>query len=188
MKEEVSEVRGYITSIEPIVRKGLLSYRARIISLGDESWKIYLRDIPKDFKLGLFVKVKTILSKQTDEEKLIADELKILEDVQRLKIEECTIEEVSRDKIPVVTGLRSGRFFSLPITDEDVLNKIPRILPAKVIALFMETPRGIKLASIVSEKEYKILMRMEELLTSIEENEKRLEELCREQLKLLEYC
>ncbi|MEN2975154.1 MAG: hypothetical protein ABDH32_06220 [Candidatus Caldarchaeales archaeon] len=184
MSREASELYGYITSIEPVVKRGLLFYRARITSLGDESWEVYLRGFSRDFKLGCFAKIKPILSRQRDEEKLIVDEIEILEEVERLKPEEVTIEEVSRDNVTVITGWRNRRFFSLPIKDKEVLEKIPRELPAKVITLFIETSRGIKLASIISEKEYKIMLRAEELLSLIEEGEKRSEKFCEEQLEL----
>ncbi|MCS7125491.1 MAG: hypothetical protein NZ929_01055 [Aigarchaeota archaeon] len=186
MSREVYDIRGYVTSVEPVVKRGLLSYRVRIISLGEEVWNVYLREISKDFRLGSFVKVKLISSRQREEEKLVADEVEILEDVHHLKIEESLIEEVSREGIPVVTGWKSGRFFSSPILDEELIKKIPKELPAKVITIFIETSKGVKLASIISEKEYKILLRTEELLKSIEENEKRSEKYCKEQLELLE--
>lgn len=182
MNVESMEIYGYIVSFEPVLRRQIINYRVRVISPSVKSWIIYLREIPRNFKLGVFAKIRVIVSKQTGEERLIAEELEVMMNQQSYDFVESVIEEVSRGEVTIVAGRRNGGFFSLPVTDEEVLNKLPTVFPVKVMCLFIETGKGVNLASILSEKEYRIVSRTIELINKIEEYEERLDKQCREQL------
>ena len=182
MDEESSEVYGYIVSFEPVLKKNIINYRVRVISQGVRSWIIYIREMPRRFKLGVFARIKVVVSRQTGEEKLVAEEVEILENPKPYEFVESIIEEISRGVVNVVSGWRMDRYFSLPVTDEEVLNKLTGGFPFKAMCLFIETGRGLSLASIMSSKEYRVVSRMLELLKMIEEYEEESDRYSREEL------
>jgi len=182
MDEESSEVCGYIVSFEPVLKKNIMNYRIRVISPGVRSRIIYIREVPRRFKLGVFARIKVVVSRQTGEEKLVAEEVEILENPKPYEFVESIIEEISRGVVNVVSGWRMDRYFSLPVTDEEVLNKLTGGFPFKAMCLFIETGRGLSLASIMSSKEYRVVSRMLELLKMIEEYEEESDRYSREEL------
>jgi len=185
MDEKSSEIYGYIVSFEPVLKKNIVSYRVRVVSPDVKSWIIYMREIPRRFKLGVFARIKTIVSKQTEEEKYIADEVEIFEDQKTYEFVESIIEEISRGTVTIVSGWRMDRFFSLPVTDEEILRKLTGEFPLRVMCLFIEMGRGLNLASIMPIKEYKVFSRMLELLRMIEEYEEESDRLSQEGLSNL---
>lgn len=187
MNDESIEIYGYIASFEPVVRKHIISYRVRVVSPGAKSRTVFMRDIPKKFKPGVFARIKVLVSRQTGEEKLIAEDVEILENPKPCEFVESIIEEISRGVVTIVSGWRNNSFFSLPVTDEEVLEKFTVELPVKAMCLFIETTRGIGLASIMLSKEWKIVSRTLELLEMIEEYEEETDRKCREELGKVMY-
>lgn len=185
MNASSSEVYGYIVSFEPVLRRNIVSYRVRVLSPGVKSWIVYLREIPKNFRLGVFAKIKVIVSKQAGEERLIAEELEVMVSHRPYPFVESIIEEVSKGAVTIVAGRRNDGFFSLPVTDEEILNRLPNEFPVRAMCLIIETGKGLNLASILSEKEYKVILRTIELLDEIDEYEERSNRQCREQLSTI---
>jgi hypothetical protein len=182
MDEESFEVYGYIVSFEPVLKKNIINYRVKVISPGVRSWIIYIREVPRKFKLGVFARIKVVVSRQTREEKLVAEEVEILENPKPYEFVEVIIEEMSRGVVNVVSGWRMDRYFSLPVTDEEVVSKLTGGFPLKAMCLFIETGRGLSLASIMSSKEYRVVSRMLELIKMIEEYEEEIDGTSREEL------
>jgi hypothetical protein len=182
MDKESYEVYGYIVSFEPVLKKNIINYRVRVISPGVRSWVIYMREVPRRFKLGVFARVKVVVSRQTGEEKLVAEEVEIFENTKPYEFVESIIEEISRGVVNVVSGWRMDRYFSLPVTDEEVLKRLIGGFPLKAMCLFVETGRGLSLASIMSSKEYWVVSRMLELLKMIEEYEEESDRYSQEEL------
>jgi len=177
-----SEIYGYIASLEPVVRKHIVTYRVRVVSPGAGSWIIFMRNIPRKFKLGVFAKIKIVESKQMGEEKLIAEDVEFLENPKPCEFVESIIEEVSRGPVTIVSGWRDNNFFSLPVSDDEVLKRFSVELPVKVMCLFIESKRGLSLVSIMSSKEWRIVKRTLELIEMIEEYEEESDKKCREEL------
>lgn len=169
--EEV-EVIGYVSTLEPKVGKKTVIYRVKLTTLAAKTETMYLREIPAWLRLGIPVKVRATLSKQTG--RYIIEEINIARGLPWFSPEESEIEEVSGEKKTIIVGKRRGRFFSLPISDQEIVSKLPRKLPTKAICLFLETSEGTRLASIIPEKEYKIIERAGELMRSMERDERRI--------------
>lgn len=185
--EESSEMYGYVASLEPVVGKHTVSYRIRIVSPGSRSWTIFMRNIPRKFKLGVFAKIRVLVSRQTKEEKLIAEDIEVLENPKPCEFVESIIEEVSKGPVTIISGWRENNFFSLPVEDIEVLKKLTGELPVKAMCLFIESKRGLSLASIMSSKEWRIIKRTLELVEMIEEYEEESDKKLREELSEVIY-
>ncbi|MEM3140614.1 MAG: hypothetical protein QXH15_04050 [Nitrososphaerota archaeon] len=161
-------ISGYVVSVEPVTIRGLLNYRVRIVTPGIQSKIVYMREFPEGLEIGVYVDLKIVLSKQTGEEKLIVDDIMFQKNVPKIIPVETVIEEVSRGVTTTISCWRSGRYLSIPVEDEEILKKIPENLPAKMVCLFMDTVKGLRLISVFTEKEYRVLNRIKELAWSID--------------------
>lgn len=173
-------VSGYVVSVEPITFRGLLNYKVKVITPGLQSKIVYMREFPEGLEIGVYVDLKVVLSRQTGEKKLIVDDIMFQKNIPKIIPVETVVEEVSRGITTTVSCWRSGRYLSIPIDDEEILKKIPENLPAKMVCIFMDTVKGLRLISVFTEKEYKILNRIRELAWSIdkqiEEDEKNVDD------------
>ncbi len=166
--EELVELRGYLVSITPRTRRGLVEYRLRVVTFGGEPWVIYLREPRVPLRPGIPISVKAFLSRQLEKPRWIADELRIIREAGILKPRPAVIEEVVRGVYPIVSGRQDDRFFSVPV-EEDVLSSIPKELPQRLYCLFLETGSEVKLVGAFHEKEYALFDRILRLVSSIDQ-------------------
>ena len=164
--EELIELRGYLVSITPRTRRGLVEYRLRIVTFGGEPWIIYVREPSIPLRPGIPISVKAFLSRQLEKPRWIADELRIIREAKVLEPRPAVIEEVVQGVYPIVSGRQGDRLFSVPV-EEDVLSSIPRDLPQRLYCLFLETGSEVKLVGAFREKEYMLFNRILRLISSI---------------------
>ena len=167
--KKLIEVIGYVTKIEPRTKRGLMEYRVRIMTLGGEDYVVYIREPPTWIEYGIPVHLKAEMSRQTEERRYIVEEIEIARSLPWFSLEETEIEEILGEKIQVVSGKRRGRYFSLPLETHNLSQDIIKETPGKFYCLFLESIRGTILATIIGEREYKILEKTKKFIRLIED-------------------
>ena len=85
MREDFTEFTGYLVSITPRTRRGLVEYKLKLMSPGGESIIIYTSKPPLFLRPGLYVKVRAILSRQLETPRWVVDEMKIVRGARGLE-------------------------------------------------------------------------------------------------------
>jgi len=175
-REEELEVTGYITSITPRTRRGLLEYRLKVITLGGEPKTIYMREPAIPLRPGLPVKIKAILSKQLEKPRWIAESVDISGGLKVIEPSLTSIDKVTKGRCLIVSGKREGKMFSIPVQEEEIASKIPEDLPQDLYCIFVEHGYEIRLAEILRKKEYEVFAKTLRFLADLNrersENEK----------------
>ena len=184
MKElEELEFSGYLASIQPKIRRGLIEYKLKVISTGGEERIFYLRKPPTWLKHGLMIAVKALRSKQTREERWIIDELRIIKGKAELKFIPTMIEDITSGRFTIVYGRKGEKMFSLPIKDQELISKLLGKLPRKMYCMFMELESELRLVEVIDEREYEVIMKVSKFLKEMNEKEAQNRRILRDFLK-----
>lgn len=190
-EEELIEFIGYLISITPRTRRGLVEYRLKIMNLAGRCVSAYLHEPKIPLKPGLRVKVKAFLSRQLDSPRWVIEKIESIEGERSLEPEPAIIEEVVRGAYPMVSGRRDDKAFSMP-AEEEVLSKIPSNLPQRLYCIFAEGGSQLKIVEAFGEKEYEVFKKTLSMLLEIDRGSIESERIVRkyhkevEQLKLPE--
>ncbi len=175
-KEEEIEFSGYIISVTPRTRRGLLEYRLKIMTPGGESRIAYLREPSIPLKPGIPVKIKAILSRQSEPPRWIIDSIEILRNLKAVEPVPTRVEKITRGAYTIVSGKKEGKMFSIPLQEDELLSKIPKELPQEMYCIFIEHGYQTKLAEVLKKKEYEIFAKTLRFISEIDkenaENEK----------------
>jgi len=182
MREDFTEFTGYLVSITPRTRRGLVEYKLKLMSPGGESITIYTSKPPLFLRPGLYVKVRAILSRQLETPRWVVDEMKIVRGARGLEPVPAVIEEVTRGVYPIVSGRKENEMFSVP-AEEEVLAKIPADLPQRFYCLFAERGVELKLVEVLKEEEYQLFRKTLSMLSEIDEDSRRSEMIVKEYFK-----
>lgn len=167
MSGEEMEVTGYLVSIRPRIRMGLIEYELRIMSSGGEPLTVYTLNPPSFLSPAIQVWAKIILSRQRGVPRWIIAEMRLINEPGTIEVAQAVIEEVSRGIYPIVSGRMYGRAFSVPV-DEELLSKIPSQLPCTVYCVFVKKGSELRLVEVLGEKEYRLFKKTLELVSEIE--------------------
>ncbi len=182
MKEELTEFTGYLISITPRTRRGLIEYRLKIMSPGGEYMTVYTPKPPTFLKPGLYVRVRAILSRQLKSPRWVVESIEVVRRARGLEPVPAVIEEVVRGVYPIVSGRRDDKAFSVPV-EEEVLSKIPADLPQRFYCVFAERGVELKLVEVLKEKEYELFRKAINMLSEIDENSHQSEKMVKEYLR-----
>lgn len=167
MSSEEMELTGYLISIRPRTKRGVIEYELRLVSSGGESFTIYTLNPPSFLSPAIQIQVKAILSKQLGTPRWVAAELKLVGSSGTIEVAEAFIEEVFKGVYPIVSGRIGKLAFSVPI-DEDLLSKIPSQLPCTLYCVFVKRGPELRLVEVLSEREYRLFRKISELISKIE--------------------
>lgn len=179
------EVSGYIVSITPRTRRGLIEYELKIITLGGKSETMYMREPKIPLRPGIPVKVKAILSRQSEKPRWIIESIEPLKDLKDIELIPASIERVIKEAYFIVSGRSGGKIFSIPIWEEELMAKIPENLPQELYCIFIDQGYQIILAEVLQKKEYEIFMKTLSLLNELDQEELKSEEIVKAYLKNL---
>ena len=168
LEEEIA-FSGYVISVTPRTRRGLLEYRLKIMTLGGECKTVYLRSPEIMLRPGIPVRVKAILSRQLAKPRWIVDSIEVLKDLKSIEPVLTRVEEISRGAFFIISGKKEGKMFSIPLQNEEILSKIPKALPQDFYCIFIEHGHQITLAEIMSKKEYEVFKRTLKLVSKLDE-------------------
>lgn len=167
MSVEEMEFTGYLVSIRPRTRRGLVEYELKLISFGGEPFVAYTMHPPSFITPAIQVRVKVILSRQLGAPRWVIDDMSIISGPEFIEVTPAVIEEVARGVYPIVSGRIGERAFSVPV-DEELLLKIPPQLPSAAYCVFMKKGPELRLIEIMSEKEYQLFRKALKLVSEIE--------------------
>jgi len=184
-KEELIEFTGYLISITPRTRRGLVEYRLKIMNLGGRCVSAYLHEPKIPLKPGLRIKVKAFLSRQLGSPRWVIEKIEPIKDERSLEPEPTLIEEVIRGAYPIVSGRRSDKAFSMP-AEEEVLSKIPSNLPQRLYCIFAEGGSQLKIVEAFGEKEYEVFKKTLNMLVEIDKDSLESEKIVRKYLREIE--
>ncbi|RLG09015.1 MAG: hypothetical protein DRN65_00080 [Thaumarchaeota archaeon] len=165
------EISGYVVSITPRTRRGLLEYRVKIMTLGGKSETVYMREPEIPLRPGIPIKAKVILSRQSEKPRWIVESAELLKDLKVIDPTLTSIEKITRGTCLIVSGRRDGKMFSIPLQEEDVLEKLPKNLPQDLYCIFIDQGYQIILAEIMRKKEYEIFLKTLNLIAEMEKDE-----------------
>jgi len=183
---EEAEFSGYIISVTPRTRRGLLEYRLRIMTFGGENRTVYLREPSIPLRPGIPVKIKAILSKQTKSPRWIVDSIEALKNLKPVDPVLTQVEKVTRGAYTIVSGRKEGKMFSIPLQEDELLSKIPEELPQELYCIFIEHGYQIKLAEVLKKKEYEIFSKTLHFLSEIDRESAESEKIINGYLKSLQ--
>ncbi|HDD42397.1 MAG TPA: hypothetical protein ENF79_01780 [Nitrososphaeria archaeon] len=184
-RDELIEVAGYLISITPRTRRGLMEYRLKIMSLGGGFMSAYLHEPKIPLRPGLRVKVKAFLSRQLGSPRWVIEKIEPIKDEKDLEPEPTLVEEVVRGAYPIVCGKRDDKAFSMP-AEEEVLSKIPSNLPQRLYCIFAEGGSQLKIVEALSEKEYEVFKKTLSMLLEIDRDSLESEKIVMKYLKEVE--
>ncbi|MCS7132507.1 MAG: hypothetical protein NZ918_02135 [Aigarchaeota archaeon] len=177
------EVDGYIVSITPRTRKGLMEYKVKIMTLGGRSEIMYVHEPKIPLRPGIPVKVKAFLSKQSEKPRWIIESTEPLKDLREIEPMLVSIEEVTKGAFFIISGRNGRKLFSIPIKDEDVLGKIPEKLPQELYCIFIDQGYQITLVEVLRKKEYEIFVKTLSLIRELDQEKLESEKFVEEYLK-----
>jgi hypothetical protein len=167
MSGEEMELTGYLVSIRPRTRMGLIEYELRIMSSGGELFTAYTLNPPSFLSLAIQVWVRAVLSRQRGAPRWIVAEMRLIGEPGAVEVAQALIEEVSRGVYPIVSGRIGGRAFSVPV-DEELLSRIPSQLPCTAYCVFVKRGPDLRLVEVLSEREYGLFRKALDLVSEIE--------------------
>ncbi|MCF3653532.1 MAG: hypothetical protein L2C94_005175 [Aigarchaeota archaeon] len=167
MSGEEIELTGYLISIRPRTRMGLIEYELKIMSSGGELFTVYTLNPPSFLSPAIQVWARIVLSRQRGVPRWIVAEMRFIGEPGAIEVAQAVIEDVSRGIYPIVSGRMSGRAFSVPV-DEELLSKIPSQLPCTLYCVFVKRGPELRLVEVLSEREYELFKKTLELVSEIE--------------------
>jgi hypothetical protein len=167
MSGEEMELTGYLVSIRPRTRMGLIEYELRIMSSGGELFTAYTLNPPSFLSPAIQVWVRAVLSGQRGAPRWIVAEMRLIGEPGAVEVAQALIEEVSRGVYPIVSGRMGGRAFSVPV-DEELLSRIPSQLPCTAYCVFAKKGPELRLVEVLSEREHELFRKTLELVSEIE--------------------
>ena len=165
------EISGYVVSVTPRTRRGLLEYRVKIVTLGGKSETMYMREPKVPLRPGIPIKAKAILSRQSEKPRWIIESAEPLKNLKVIEPTPASIEKVTKGTCFIVSGRSEGKMFSIPIQEEDLLEKIPKNLPQDLYCIFIDQGYQIILAEIMGKKEHEIFLKTLSLIAEIDHEE-----------------
>lgn len=167
--EEI-EISGYIVSVMPRTWRGLLEYKLKMMTLGGRSEIMYMHEPKIPLKPGIPVKVRAILSKQSENPRWMINSIEVLKEPEAIEPVQASIDEVIKGVYCIVHGRSGEKIFSMPIPEE-LLRKIPENLPQELYCIFMNQGHQVTIVEIMRKDEYEVFVRALSFLHKLDEEE-----------------